>query len=307
MMMKTKGRIGGRPVRLRHERRRLELGVTAEEAEVREPESEIEQQRVQEVPRLEQRPDRKHGREERVDEEDHRPRRGARPGLCGHPDRRELETEPDATESQNETHGRDREQRDAPAVHQDAGHHRDDHQQRGRKDGPRIARLPWGELQREQTRDDEHEHAHREGDAEEDDEVEEGPGPRSDDTFRHGADAHPPRPEADHHRREVVDAPDENGSEHDPQHRGDPSPDHRDGRPQHRRQPGDRGVVVPEEHRGSRRHVVDAVLLSVRRSAALGVEPEDTVAQETSVEPVGEEVEEERPGSGIGSGHGARV
>ena len=240
--------------------------------------AEVEQKRVQVVPRLQQEVHRDGRRDDDVDELDHHPRLVAQGN-------RELGPHPDGDDHQDDPDDRGHRQVHFQSVDQnpqdDGG---EGHEDRGRPDGGRPG---------EHGADDVGEGRHDEDQQEEDDPVERLSRALRDEVRGHELHRLGVVADRGHERQVVVDGADEDVSEPDPEKPREPAPDHGHGRPDQRPRAGDGREVVTEEDRLVGRDVVHAVVEALRGRRVLVVGLDDVLFDLLAVRPVQHHVDDE--------------
>ena len=243
--------------------RRTECRAQQKEAQVGTGQPQVEQQRVDVVARLEQKPDGKHGGAKGITEQHvaPRPRRDAL-GLPG-------QSGLDRHQHQDKSHRGGGAHPGRAPVDEPSDSHRNHHQGERRYHGLRVESI------RKQPGTNVDEDAHGQRDEEKDQDVKETLRARADDVLGDLADAQPPGAHGNDQRAEVVHRADEQRPQHDPQHTGQPAPDDGNRRAEHRREAGNRGVVVPEQDVLPRRDIVNIVAQIMRRGRTRGVQLEN--------------------------------
>ena len=285
----------GRPLRVRVEDGGRERRVGEEETGVHRRDARPQQQAVQIVAGLQQQPDRQHAGGERVRQQEPFPlrQRGA--------DERVADAGRDQQQHHQQPGAGQHPEVPAEAVEGDAHPERGQHEQGGGQHRLRVER------RREEGGHDVHEHAHRQRDQKEDEQMKQRPGPPSDQALGHLAERQAPGADRDGEGAEVVHGAHEDGAQHDPRQGRKPAPDDGDGRTEQRRQTGDGGELVPEQHVAVGRRVVDVVAQPMRRRRPFVVEREQAAGEMPGVEapggPVGAQGQQRH---GDGRAHGGR-
>ncbi len=261
-------------------RRRDDRRVRQEHGEEEDAQPDEELQPVDVVPGLKQQPDGEERRDRRVREEEDDPeaRLGERPEARLGQAQRHLDADEHRPVEKRDADDRGPQERDTLAVEQiaDRDRHRDD-EPRG-DDASRIVH--------EEIRDDDREDGVHHQEKQEDHDHEEAARPLSDDGLGERSDRLALVPHARPQRPGVVDAREEYGAERDPQERGQPSPHHRDGRPDDRCRARHGGEVVAPQHPLVRGHEVHPVFLHVRGRPEIRAQLEYPLRDEARVEEV---------------------
>jgi hypothetical protein len=273
------------------EGRQLDLGSSYNNPEHRSPKDHIEQEGVEVVARLQQRPDRCHRGNVDVDYQESDPETPAE--LQG-----PLNPHPDAAKQQEHSNERGRAKRKSEAIQgltEQAG------QQQEEQGGGRCRRCAdksAGHHVREH-RDDQNEGGQAEDEeqrlAADTDMV------LDDLAYRLTLVA-----QTGHQARHVMGAAHEDRAEHCPQEHRDPSKDSSRHRADDRACPRDRREMVAEQHRRLGRDIVDSIGHGVRRSSSIGIDSQP-FAQECTVEDVGNQQRREGDDQQNRSSHSSLV